>query len=195
MSVLSVNNNRDLTIENSIINQYYSGDHFYMSYKRLINSSHWIDPDNGDHVKLSHNLKAVYHHMLDQYKAFTKLGKPYKESHKRISDILGLNIKTVEEVAIPLLKRMGLLSIDQIGYNNYIKTVYPLKSIKGTLINKKIDKHIKRKEYKKDKNFTFERLKNLEHNKKQIEKLKGKSDEKIYTFSESELKELLNKKG
>lgn len=181
----------EVVIDSIHTKDYYNEEHFYMAYKRLNTASHWVDPVTGEEVKLTHNFKAIYHHKLDQYRAFSKQGKPYKESHQRVADIMGVGLKTVEEVAIPLMKRMGLIIIEEVRPRNYHTTMFELKFIKGMLVNPKLKSHNKKKVYKKDKDFTYDKLKNLEHNKKQIEKLRGKNDEKVFTFTESELRELM----
>ncbi len=172
-----------------------------MGYKRLFNASHWVDPDTGEEVKLTHNFKAVYIHKMDQYKSFTKQGKPYQESHQRVADRIGVSLKVVDEVAIPLLKRMGLIKIDSRSTRIHITTMYDLKFMKGWLINKKLTKE-RKQEHKKttaynDKHtskLTYEQMKNIEKNKKNMEKIKSRLTEDLVILSKEDFEKLLKRK-
>jgi hypothetical protein len=149
-------------------------------------------------IKLSHNIKAVYFHKLDQYNAFTKYNLPYKESHQRVADILGLSLKVVGEVAIPLLKRMGLIHIEKLSHKNYITTVYPLDRLLGELVNPNLPKHLnkqlqKKKEYKES--ITYDQLKNIDKNKQKIERMKKDLKEEYFILTKEEMERLLEKRG
>jgi len=170
-----------------------------MAYKRLFTATHWVCDKTGEEVKLTHNIKAVYTHKMDQYKSFTKKHLPYHESHQRVADIIGVSLKTVEEVAIPLLKRMGLIHIKSYSTRNHITTMYPLNKMKGKLINKKLSKHTKRasqrKEKKNDEQFTYENMEILKHNSRQMDRLRGKSDEKVYLLTLEDMDRLRGSKA
>ena len=153
----------------SLTGTYFKEEHFYMSYKKLVTASHWVDPDTLEEVKLTHNLKAVYSHKMDQFKSFTKKGKPYIESHQTVADKLGVSLKTVEERAIPLLKRMGLISIQKVNTRKYVTTMYPLKAMNGYLINKKLSKHLNKKN--KGKSLSERDYKATLNNRKLITKI------------------------
>lgn len=127
------------------VSDFFEEDETILEDKQLFTASHWVDPETGEEVKLTHNMKAVYHHKLDQYRSFRKKGQVYRESAQRVADILGISVKTVEDVSIPLLKRMGLIFIDIKSPRNCITTMYPLKHLRGYLINKKLEKHNKSK--------------------------------------------------
>ncbi len=170
-------------------------DFFYMAYKTLFTASHWVDPVTEEEVKLTHNIKAVYIHKMDQYKSFSGKGMLYHESHQTVADKLGVSLKVVEETAIPLLKRMGLIYIESLSTRKHITTMYPVKLIRGYLINKKLEKHhkrVKRKKSTKD-SISYEQLKNVEHNKKQIEKIKKNTKEKLFVLTEDDMKRLRGK--
>ncbi len=170
---------------------YYYEDHFYMGYKRLFTASHWVCDVTGEEVKLTHNFKAVYTHKMDQYTAFTKRGQPYHESHQRVADRIGMSLKTVEEVAIPLLKRMGLIKIVSESTRKHTTTMYALKHMNGYLINKKLTKETKISDYGKGKQdkLTYADIKRIEHNKRQLDKVK-KSKDKVFVLTEEEVRRL-----
>ena len=166
-------------------------DYFYMAYKELFTASHWIDQTTGEEVKLTHNIKAVYTHKMDQFKSFSRRGQLYNESHQTVADKLGISIKTVEEVAIPLLKRMGLIHIEKLSQRRYITTMYPLKHLNGSLINKKLHKHMK--PYKKSTSstpITYEQLKVIERNKERIKKVMSNMTEEVFILTKGELDRL-----
>ena len=123
------------------VSDFFSVDEIIPEFKYFITASHWVDPNTEEVVKLTHNVKAVYHYKLDQYNLFTGRGMIYKESAQRVADTLGLSVKVVEEVAIPLLKRMGLITIRINSPRDCITTVYPISYLKGEFINKKIKKY------------------------------------------------------
>lgn len=165
-------------------------DYFYMAYKELFTASHWVDTTTGEEVKLTHNIKAVYTHKMDQFKSFSRRNQPYHESHQTVADKLGISIKTVEEVAIPLLKRMGLIHIEKISQRRYITTMYSLKHLNGCLINKKLHKHMK--PYKKSTSspITYEQLKVIERNKERIKKVLNNMTEEVFILTKDELDRL-----
>ena len=175
--------------EEILTSSYYKEEHFYMAYKKLFTASHWVCGDTGEEVKLTHNLKAVYIHKMDQYKAFKRKGQTYHESHQRVADRIGISLKTVEEKAIPLLKRMGLIQIVSESTRKHTTTMYEIKYLKGYLINKKLVKE-KKTVYKKGEGITREEVKRIEHNKKQIDKIKTNSKEKLFVLTEEELNRL-----
>ena len=146
---------------------------FYKADKRLINSSHWLDLETGEEVKLTQNIKAVYFHKLDQYRGFRKSCQPYRESAQTVANIIGVSVKTVEEVAIPLLKRMGLINIEKISHKHHLTTVHSLDDVRGVLLNKQLNKHYKPiKDKPKRPAITHEQFKTIEKNKKKIEKVR-----------------------
>lgn len=175
-------------------NNYYNNEnkeYFCMAYKKLFNASHWVDPYTGEEVKLTHNIKAVYIHKMDQYNSFTKKGLKYKESHQTVADKIGVSLKVVDEVAIPLLKRMGLVEIERINLKTYYTTMIPLKYIKGWLINKKLAKHNQRvkKPVNKDP-ITYEQLKIIEKNKQKIKRIRDNMKEEYFILTKADMERL-----
>ena len=180
-----------------ITNTYYNNqekDFYYMAYKRLVQASHWVDPKTGEHVKLSHNIKAIYIHKMDQYKSFTAKGALYMESHQRVADLLGVSLKVVDEVAIPLLKRMGLLSIEHVHTRKHVTTMSPLKFIKGELINKKIAKHMKKaKKPQHIDPITYEELQAIEKNKQKIERIRKDMKQEYFILTKEDMERMKGK--
>lgn len=170
---------------------YYKENHYQMTYKRLTMATHWIDPINSEKVVLTLGLKAVYHHRLEQYRSFTSKGMVYKESHQAVADKLGLSIDSVKKTYTPILKRMGLLQSE--GQRSTVYHVFPLSFLVGTLINEKLSKREKPLTHKKDKDFNYDTLKIIEHNQKQVNKVKENNKEKCYVLTESEMRELLER--
>ena len=173
--------------------EYFKEGHFYMAYKKLFTASRWVDPETGEEIKLTHNLKAIYTHKMDQYKSFSKKGQLYHESHQTVADKLGISLKTVEEKAIPLLKRMGLIYIKRINTRKYITTMYELKDINGYLINKKLGKHMKNNK-SNYKSMTHEEYKRVEKNKKNLDKIKDNMTEDYVILTKDELQRLITKR-
>ena len=175
---------------------YYNEDHFQMSYKRLTMASYWVDPFTGENVKLTHNLKAVYTYKLEQYHSFKKKGLIYHESHQRVADMLSLDYDTVRKVIIPILKRMGLITIDKINTRLYDTTVYPIGFLVGELVNEKLHKRLKKasKEYKKDP-ITYEELKIIERNNQRLKKVKENIKEEYFLFTREDMERLRGRKG
>lgn len=169
---------KNKVLKEHLTQTYYSSEKeefFYMAYKQLFTASHWVDPVSGEEVKLTHNLKAVYTHKMDQYKSFKRKGQVYRESAQRVADIIGVSVRTVEDNVIPLLKRMGLIRIDIRSPRDCTTTMFPLKQLRGSLINKKLQKHNKKKEGKKKTAIQTERTeqdyKNRQANIKEKQRL------------------------
>ena len=183
-----------MTQENNT-NQYFTDWHFYKADKQLFNASHWIDDKTGEQIKLTHNIKAVYFHKLHTYKSFVSSGKVYKESHQTVADKIGVSLKTVEEVAIPLLKRMGLIHIEKIAHKNYITTVFSLSNARGKLININLSKHLPRlhdKPAHKEK-ITYTQLQNIEKNKKKLQRIKNDMTQEFFILTKSDMERLKSK--
>lgn len=164
---------------------------FYMTYKRLVHATHWVDPLSGEEVKLSHNFKAYYHHRLDQYRAFTKQGNTYLESNRTVSDYLGIDYDMIRRDYNALLKRMGLLVIDSTIPRKPVYTLFELKYIKGWLINKKLEKHNKKDKKTTKKGTTWEDIKQLEKNKRSIDKIKSDITADFVVMTREELEQLI----
>lgn len=174
---------------------YNNKEWFYMSYKTLIQTTHWVDPLSGETVRLSPALKMYYHHRLDQYKAFTKLGKTYLESNRTVSDKLGIDYDMIRRDYNSLLCRMGLLTIDSSIPRKPIYTIFGLKYLRGWLINKKLGQHNTNtsKVKKKEKgNITYEDLKRIEKNKKTIDKIKNNLAEDYILITREDLERIRN---
>ena len=175
----------------SLTEEFFKDAHFYMSYKKLVTASFWVDPDTLEEVKLTHNLKAVYFHKFEQFKSFSKRGQPYIESHQRVADILGISIKTVEESAIPTLKRMGLISIQKVTTRRYITTMYPLKEMRGYLINPKLSKHLSKKN--KGKSMSESAYKTTLNNRKLIAKIQSDLTGEYVVMKKEDLDRLMSR--
>ena len=173
----------------------YEEEHFVMAYNKLLMASHWISPE-GDKVKLSHNIKAIYHYRLSQYRSFTKEGKHYIESVPTVAKVLAVS-EDVSKATQALLIKMGLMVVSQKGTRVAEYTVFPLKYIKGSLINDKLTldtvkgekkKKRKRRKVNEDAN-SWKIIQAIEHNKKQIDKIKQKK-EKVYILTEEDMRRL-----
>lgn len=176
--------------ETILTNNYYNEEHFVVAYKRLLMSTHWIDPITGERVKLTHNFKAVYHHRLEQYKSFTSKDQPYKEGHRTVSDKLGIDYDMIRRDYTALMKRMGLMVANGKGKGKTTYIMYELKFLNGYLMNEKLDKHQPKKTYTKKvkgevKEDGYQLFKASEHNKKQMERIRG-FEERVFIVSESE---------
>jgi len=174
--------------ETTLTSNYYNEGHFVVAYKRLLMSTHWVDPLTGERVKLTHNFKAAYHHRLEQYKSFTSKNQPYKESHRTVADKLGIDYDMIRRDYTTLMKRMGLMVVSGKGKGNTVYVMYELKFISGYLINEKLDKHQPKRSYKKKESKSedsYALFKTSEHNKKQMERIRG-FEEKVFIVSESE---------
>ncbi len=110
-----------------------------------------------------------------------------------MGDKLGLTAYTVKKVVIPLLKRMGLLELEKITTRRYETTVYDLKWVKGTLINRKLEKHHKKKatQYKKKEPLTFEQVQTINKNKEKIAKMGHNLTEEVVVMSKEEFNRLM----
>ena len=161
---------------------------YYKFQKALVWATYWIDTDSGEQVKLTHNIKSVYFHLLDQYKSFANLGKVYHESHQTIANKLGLNIKTVQDVAIPLLKRMGLVAVLKIAHKKYNTVVFPLDHLNGKLDNP----HVKESPFKKKK-ISYEDKKIIDKNYQQINKIKNDIDKEFVVITKEDFERLRQK--
>lgn len=164
-----------------------------MAYKTLVQATHWIDPDTGEEVKLSHNLKAVYHHRLDQYRSFSRLGKPYIESNQTIADKLGLTLDTVRKQIMPLLKRMGLVCIDNSVRKRPIYTIFELKYMRGYLVNYRLKDHSKAIQ-KASGGIDYDGLQKVNKNKAAIDKIKNDMRGDYVVMTREELAALMNSK-
>ncbi len=186
IGVVAVSNNTEVYLEDW---------HFYKCDKRLFMASHWVDDNTGECVKLTHNLKAVYFHKLDNYRGFARCGRIYNESHQTVADKLGISLKTVEEVAIPLLKRMGLIHIQKLAHKRYITTVFSLDNVRGDLINDKLKKHYKplEEQQKKKKPMTHNEFKNTEKNKKNLERIKKDMTGDLVVFKKEDFDRLMKR--
>lgn len=173
--------------------KYYKEDHIQVNYKRLTMASCWVCPVTGEVVKLSHNLKAVYHHKLEQYKSFKSKDLPYHESHQTVADKLSLTVYTVKKVIIPLLKRMGLIHLEKINTRRYITTMYDLKYLQGKLVNEKLSKHHKKKanQYKDQQPLTYEQLLIINANKEKIRKIQGNLKEAVVVLKKEDFDNLM----
>lgn len=162
-----------------------------MGYKKLTMASVWVDPDTNERVKLTHNLKAVYNHKLEQYRSFKGKGLIYHESHQTVADLLSLDYDTVRKVFIPLLKRMGLLELKKVTTRRYITTVYPLSHLRGELLNSKLEKHHNKtvKEYKRTP-VTYEQIKTIDKNKKRIQRMNKDLKTEYFVFTAEEVERL-----
>lgn len=174
----------------------YDEDHFVMAYNKLLMASHWISPE-GDKIKLSHNIKAIYHYRLSQYRSFTKEGKHYIESVPTVAKVLAVS-EDVSKATQALLIKMGLMVVSQKGTRVAEYTVFPLKYIKGSLINDKLalstvkgEKKKKRRKVSENAN-SWKVIQAIEHNKKQIDKIKQKK-EKVYILTEEDMRRLREK--
>ena len=167
---------------------------FYKASKALVQAKYFIDEDGEQH-KLTQNIKAVYIHKLDEYTFFNTQGKPYYESHQQVADKLGICLKVVNEVAIPLLKKMGLVELECkgniVGFGrNYHTTVHTLEMLKGVLVNPKL-KAPEKKE-KKGK-LTYEEFKQIGVNKLLIDKIRKNNTKEYVLMSVEEFRELIGK--
>jgi hypothetical protein len=170
---------------------------FYKAFKQLVQATHWVDPDTSEEVKLSHNLKAVYHHRLEQYTSFSSKGQLYLESNRTVSDKLGIDYDMIRRDYNKQLKRMGLLDIDNSVKRRPVYTVFELKHLKGYLINKNLQKHTNNlsshsKSDKKE-SVTYEQLKRIDKNKRNIDKIKDNLKEDLIVMTREELDKLLNR--
>lgn len=175
---------------------YYNEEHFTMSYKQLLTASHWVCEKTGEQVKLSHNIKAIYSYRLDQYRSFSKEGKKYMESVAKVADVLAVSVDVSKETQA-LLIRMGLMVVEQPGTRTAFYTVFPLKFLKGKLINTKLEKHhrkpSKRRKVSKE-SATWEEIQAIQHNCKQMEKVKKKK-EKVYLLTREDMDRLRGSKA
>lgn len=172
----------------------YYEEWFVMSYKKLLTASHWVN-DQGERTKLTHNIKAIYSYRLDQYRSFSREGKNYCESIKTVADKLAVSFDVAKETQALLIK-MGLLVVEQPGTRTAFYNVFELKYMKGYLVNEKLcelpeNKKSKKKPRKKvkDDSVTWQQIQAIEHNKKQIDKIKGKK-EKFFMLTLEEMERL-----
>ncbi len=174
--------------------KYYEEKHFHMAYKRLVMATEWISPE-GETVKLTHNMKAVYHHKMEQYTSFNNRGLPYHESHQTVADKLGLTAYTVKKVIIPLLKRMGLIELKKITTRRYETTMYPLKFMAGRLINSKLEKHHKKKvgQYEKKAPMTHEEFQTINSNKAKIKKVQQNLKQEVVIMTKEDFDKLMSR--
>lgn len=124
----------------SITNDIYSQEHFYKAFKVIACASHWRD-EKGQLHKLTANLKAIYHHRLDQYNSYHLKGFAYYETNKQVSNCTGISTKTIEKIN-PVLKSMGLLEFNRVGglkgEHKYSVQVNTINKIIGQLVNPKL---------------------------------------------------------
>ena len=170
---------------------YFEHWHFYKADKRFFCANYWLDTTTGEGVKLTHNVKAVYFHKLDQYKSFVTKGKTYNESHQTVADKIGVCLKTVEEVAIPLLKRMGLIHIEKLSHKRYVTTVFGLDNVRGELVNEKLSKHVTPPvKAVKSAPITYEQLQNIEKNKKKLARVKSDMTQEWFMLTKDDMERL-----
>ena len=170
--------------------QVYNKGHFVKSYKRLLMSSYWVDPTTGDLVKLTHNLKAVYHYRLEQYLSYKSKGLIYCESVQSVANVLGLSIETVRKDIQPLLIRMGLLVNTSTKHERANYLVMDLSVVKGQLVNPNLDKP---KKSTNDKPMTQDQYKIYKNNREIIEKVKDNLGEEYRLITKEEFDYLLNR--
>lgn len=164
----------------------FYGEYFTLTYEQLNNASHWVSEDGKETVKLVSALKAVYHHKLAMYKSFTKKGMIYKESHKTVAETISIDFDMVRRVYVPLLKKMGLIEIVIISPRNSYTLMYPLKDIKGSLINNNLKDKNKLKPLKNS-TITHEEFKTIEKNKQKIERMKKDLKTEYFILTKEEL--------
>jgi hypothetical protein len=156
-------------------------------------AKYWLDTETGEQIKLTHNLKAVYHHRLEQYRGFTKAGCIYFESHQTVADKLALDVDTVKKVIHPLLVRMGLIHVVSQSTRDHKVYVYELKFIKGKLINDKLSKHHNKgvKEYKDKTKLTFDDMKVMDKNRDNIKNIQHNLKEPIVVMKKADFDRLM----
>lgn len=157
-------------------------------------SSHWVCDVTGDKVKLSMGLKEYYFYRLMRYEYFHTRDGYYKESHQRVADTLGIGIDVIKKNYQPLLVRMGLIKSVRTSVNTSEYTINELSSLNGWLVNERLCKYEKPKQYDNDQAFTYENLKNLEHNKALAKKVKHRNDVKFRMVEDSTVLELMKYK-
>ncbi len=178
--------------EVALTSYYYKEEHFMPMYKKLLTATFWVCPDTGEEVPLCHGIKLYYHHRLEQYRSFKKLGKPYKESHQTVADKLGLSYDAVRQDYTSLLKRMGLMQSEGVAARNTQYHMLELKLIKGYLINPKLEKHNKKSKppTKKKDSITWEEYQRIDKNKKRIEKMRSNLTEDWVIMTKEDLEKL-----
>lgn len=166
------------------------------NHQRLIMASHWVCPLSGEKVKIPTGLKLVYIYRYNKHKYFTDKGLQYCESHKRVADSLGMSVESVKGSYTTLLKRMGLMSSEGVNTNKLHYTMYELVDCDGWLINPTLKHYSKDKieelqedNESNDSKFTYDNLKNIEHNKRQSRNIKKRSDKKFHAIEDEQLKE------
>lgn len=83
---------------------------FYKFPVNLFTSSHFVNADTGELVKLSASMKMIYVHLLTRYTFFVgSLGGDYYESQAKIAEACDCDVRTVQR-AITDFKKHGVLT-------------------------------------------------------------------------------------
>lgn len=164
----------------------------------MLQSSHWINPVNGERVKLSAGLKLYYEYRLQRSYYFTSLDLPYSETNLSCSKALSIGCSTITNSFNPLLKSMGLLEAIRLNQGEderyFHFDVKSINEVKGWLINPYfLECKRESKVFNKDK-IDYKQLKTLEHNKLLADSIRYNKSNKVYLISEKDRREYLQLK-
>ncbi len=162
--------------------------------QQMLQCSQWVNPLQGERVKVPVGLKLYYEYRLQRFNHFVKIGSVYNESTKSCADSLGVSLSSIENNYNPLLKKMGLLEITKVSSKVFTYQVYSLADIKGWLINPTFALSKKEKRVYDDSKIDYEQLKNLEHNKRVADRVKRDTNTRHYMMSEDQRKEYIQLK-
>ncbi|UUW39844.1 hypothetical protein VP14_157 [Vibrio phage VPMCC14] len=161
-------------------------------HQTLLMASHWVCPETGEMIKIPTGLKLVYIYRYNKHKYFTANNKQYCESHKRVADSLGMSVESVKGSYTSLLKRMGLMKSENVNTNKLHYTIYEVSDCVGWLVNPTLKNYTKdklQKESDSKEKFTYDNLKNIEHNKRESRSIKKRSDKKFFAVEEEKMQE------
>lgn len=165
-------NKEEYGVETRII---YEERFFVKGSKKFNYCTHWVDPITGEDLEVTPHTKLIYNRIRDEWSSYNKVGYRYFESYQSIANYLGISRSMVKDKAIPLLKRMGLVEVVQVGYNKFNMIVYGVNSVKGKLVNY----NLKKEDFKKVKKEDVESKTPLEWiikdtNSKEIEEMEAR---------------------